>query len=235
MPSSAVTASAACLTITTAPPPDRRVRPAIAIRIGIQAPELCAASGIGASAAWSATSAPRLAKPVAARNANSAGAAKRCNAWLTKGTRAILYSGHTGIDERARHCEGRVGRPGVPRFCVLRAGVGRGSSWLRADAGLGVLPLAPDPEGRRQDAVRGGLARGEVAGPRPECIADDDTVVLEAWANGRKSQVRVAERARVVFCGLPQTLSYRCFFAHCQTLRQASASVRARWADPVQI
>jgi len=39
---------------------------------------------------------PRLATPVAVRNANSAGPAKRCNAWLTKGTRAILYSGHTG-------------------------------------------------------------------------------------------------------------------------------------------
>ncbi|MFN7650235.1 MAG: hypothetical protein ACK5UT_22300, partial [Acidobacteriota bacterium] len=48
------------------------------------------------------------------------------------------------------------------------------------DAGLGVLPLAPDPEGRRQDAVHVGLARGEVAGPRQEYITTYDTVVLDA-------------------------------------------------------
>ena len=65
---------------------------------------------------------------------------------------------------------GRDGRPWAPRFCVLRATGGRGSSWLRADACLGVRPLAPDPEGRRQDAARVGLARGKVAGPRQERI-----------------------------------------------------------------
>jgi uncharacterized protein (TIGR03437 family) len=54
----------------------------------------------------------------------------------------------------------RDGRPCGPRFCALRAGGDRGSSWIRADAGLCVLPLAPDPQGRRQGAVRVGLARG---------------------------------------------------------------------------
>ena len=102
-----------------------RLRPAIAICIGIQAPEVCAASGLGASAAWSATSAPRLAKPVAARNANSAGAAKRCNVWLTMGTRAILYSDHTGNHEH-RAAEFPVSLPGprqmsLPAFPVLPA------------------------------------------------------------------------------------------------------------------
>jgi hypothetical protein len=47
-----------------------------------------------------------------------------------------------------------------------------------ADAGPCVLPLAPDPEGRRQDAARVGLARGEVAGQREKCITYYDTVVL---------------------------------------------------------
>ncbi len=72
----------------------------------------------------------------------------------------------------------RDGRPWVPRFCILRAEEGRGSSWLRAEAGPGVLPLAPDPESRRQDAVHVGLARGEVAGPREEYFRGDDTVLL---------------------------------------------------------
>jgi hypothetical protein len=56
----------------------------------------------------------------------------------------------------------RDGRPSVPQFCDLRAEGGRGSSWLRADAGLGVPPLAPDSEGRRQDAIHTGQARGRL-------------------------------------------------------------------------
>jgi hypothetical protein len=60
---------------------------------------------------------------------------------------------------------GRDERPWVPRFCALRATGGQGSSWLRADAGPCVLPLAPDAEGRRQDAVRVGLARGGAIRP----------------------------------------------------------------------
>lgn len=45
-------------------------------------------------------------------------------------------------------------------------------SLLAADASLGALPLAPDPAGRRQDAVRVGLARGDVVNLRRGCIAD---------------------------------------------------------------
>jgi hypothetical protein len=82
---------------------------------------------------------------------------------------------------------GRDGRPWVPRFCILRAEEGRGSSWLRADAGPGVLPLAPDPEGRRQDAVHVGLARGEVAGPREEYFRGDDTMVLSPYCQNSGS------------------------------------------------
>ncbi len=83
-----------------------------------------------------------------------------------------------GTDEHAGHCGGQDGLPWVPRFCALRAGGGRGSSWLRADAGPCGLPLAPDRQCRRKDAFRVGLARGEVAGPRQESITRYDTVVL---------------------------------------------------------
>ena len=75
---------------------------------------------------------------------------------------------------------GRDGRPWAPRCCVLRATEELSNSWLRADAGLSVLPLAPDPEGRRQDAARVGVSRGgEDPGPRSEWITCSNTVVLE--------------------------------------------------------
>ena len=74
---------------------------------------------------------------------------------------------------------GQDGQPWAPRFCVRQAVASRGNSSSEVHARPRLLPLAPDPRGRRRDAFRGGLAQGELAGPRGRIITAHSTGVTD--------------------------------------------------------